>query len=196
VTCYTQPCKPCKLTYILHYLPQGDESSPRGRWGICAPALPEVLTLMYYNKTAFSPPGCKIIAHEKPVKRRTWAPHGQHVYSLGPAMHHYRCQNVYILATASERIVDTLEFSPHNYQMPQMCCTDRFLMVAKDIRMLYKTLTRKCHSLTSGMTPSRHLLSWLIFSNSNYGKLNLPPFQLRLPRSTYAHASPNHPIQS
>jgi hypothetical protein len=22
----------------------GDESSPRGRWGICAPALPEVLT--------------------------------------------------------------------------------------------------------------------------------------------------------
>jgi hypothetical protein len=44
VTCYTQPCKPCEVTYILHYLPQGDESSPRGSWGICAPALPEVLT--------------------------------------------------------------------------------------------------------------------------------------------------------
>jgi hypothetical protein len=28
----------------MHYLPLGDESSPRGRWGICAPALPEVLT--------------------------------------------------------------------------------------------------------------------------------------------------------
>jgi hypothetical protein len=28
----------------MHYLPQGDASSPRGRWGICAPALPEVLT--------------------------------------------------------------------------------------------------------------------------------------------------------
>jgi hypothetical protein len=64
--------------------------------------------LMDYNKTAFAPPGCKIIAHEKPGKRRTWAPHGQHGYSLGPAMHHYRCQNVYISATASERIVDTL----------------------------------------------------------------------------------------
>jgi hypothetical protein len=45
VTCYTQPCKPCKVTCILHYLPQGGgESSPRGVWGICAPALPEVLT--------------------------------------------------------------------------------------------------------------------------------------------------------
>jgi hypothetical protein len=28
----------------MHYLPRGDESSPRGRWGICVPALPEVLT--------------------------------------------------------------------------------------------------------------------------------------------------------
>jgi hypothetical protein len=30
--------------------------------------------------------------------------------SPGPAMHHYRCQNVYITSTASERIVDTLDF--------------------------------------------------------------------------------------
>jgi hypothetical protein len=85
------------------------------------------------NKTAFAPPGCKIIAHEKPGKRRTWAPHGKHGYSLGPAMHHYRCQNVYISATASERIVDTPKFFPHNYQMPQLSSTDRLLMAAKDM---------------------------------------------------------------
>jgi hypothetical protein len=48
-------------------------------------------------------------------------------------MHHYRCQNVYILPKASERIVDTIEFFPHNYQMPQLSSTDRFLMAAKDI---------------------------------------------------------------
>jgi hypothetical protein len=47
VTCYTQPRKPCKCTYILDYLPQGDESSPRGGWGIGASALPEVLTFFY-----------------------------------------------------------------------------------------------------------------------------------------------------
>jgi hypothetical protein len=64
------------------------------------------------NKTAFAPPGCNIIAHEKPGKRCTLAPHGQHGYSLGPAMHHCRCQNVYISAMASERIVDTPNFSP------------------------------------------------------------------------------------
>jgi hypothetical protein len=47
--------------------------------------------LVDYNKTDFAPPGCKIIAHEKPGTRRTRAPHGQHGYSLGTAMHHYRC---------------------------------------------------------------------------------------------------------
>jgi hypothetical protein len=89
--------------------------------------------LVYYNKTAFAPPGCKIIAHEKPGKPRTWAPHGQHGYSIGPAMHHYRCQNVYISTTASECIVDTLELFPHNYRMPQLSSTDRLLMAAKDM---------------------------------------------------------------
>jgi hypothetical protein len=46
-------------------------------------------------------------------------------------MHHYRCQNIYISTTASERIVDTLEFFPHSYQMPQFSSTDRLLIAAK-----------------------------------------------------------------
>jgi hypothetical protein len=90
--------------------------------------------LVDYNKTAFTPPGCKIIAHERPGKLRTWAPHGQHGYYLGPAMHHYQCQNVSILTTTSERIVDTLKFFPHNYQIPQLSSTDRLIMSAKDMR--------------------------------------------------------------
>jgi hypothetical protein len=48
-------------------------------------------------------------------------------------MHHYRCQNVYISTTASERIVDTLELFPHKYQMPQLSSTDRLLMASKDM---------------------------------------------------------------
>jgi hypothetical protein len=89
--------------------------------------------LVDYNKTDVAPPGCKIIAPEKPGKRRAWAPHGQNGESLGPAMHHYQCQNVYISTKASDRIVDTLELFPHNYQMPQLSSTDRLLMAAKDM---------------------------------------------------------------
>jgi hypothetical protein len=83
-----------------------------------------------YNKTVFAPPGCNIIAHEKPSQRRTWAPLSQPGYSLGPAMHHYICQNLYITSTASERIVDTLEFSPHNSPIPQLSSADRIIIAA------------------------------------------------------------------
>jgi hypothetical protein len=48
-------------------------------------------------------------------------------------MHHYRCQNVYILTTASEGIVDTLKLCPLKYQMPQFSSTDRLLMAATDM---------------------------------------------------------------
>jgi hypothetical protein len=34
---------------------------------------------------------------------------------------------------ASERIVDTLEFFPHNYQIPQLSSTDQLLIAAKDM---------------------------------------------------------------
>jgi hypothetical protein len=87
--------------------------------------------LIDYDKTVFGPPGCKIIAHEKPAQRRTRALHGQPGWSIGPTMHHYRCKNVYITATASERIVDTLDFFPHNSPMPQMSSTGRILMAAQ-----------------------------------------------------------------
>jgi hypothetical protein len=40
---------------------------------------------------------------------------------------------IYITATASERIVDTLEFYPHNSPMPQMFSTDRLLMASQDM---------------------------------------------------------------
>jgi hypothetical protein len=89
------------------------------------PAAAHYHGLIDYNKTAFAPPGCKIIAHEKPAS--------QNGYYLGPAMHHYRCQNVYISATASERIVDTLEFFPHNSPMPQLSSTDILIMAANDM---------------------------------------------------------------
>jgi hypothetical protein len=47
-------------------------------------------------------------------------------------MHHYGCQNVYITTTASERIVNTLEFFAHNSPMPQTSSTDRLLMAVQD----------------------------------------------------------------
>jgi hypothetical protein len=43
-----------------------------------------------YNRAPMAPPGTRIIAHETPNHRRTWAPHGQYGCYIGPALEHYR----------------------------------------------------------------------------------------------------------
>jgi hypothetical protein len=63
--------------------------------------------LVDYNKTAFAPPGAWIF---------TWSRHAP--LPVSKCIH---------LDNGSERIVDTLEFFPHNYQMTQLSFTDRLL---------------------------------------------------------------------
>jgi hypothetical protein len=38
-----------------------------------------------------APPGTRIIAHETPNRRRTWAPHGQDGWYISPASEHSGC---------------------------------------------------------------------------------------------------------
>jgi hypothetical protein len=71
-----------------------------------------------FNSTPLAPPGTRIIAHETPGRRRTWAPHGQDGWYIGPALGHYRCYTVYITKTRSSRIVETVEFFPHKFKLP------------------------------------------------------------------------------
>jgi hypothetical protein len=67
-----------------------------------------------FNRAPMAPPGTRIIAHETPNRRRTWAPHGQDGWYIGPALEHYRCYTVYITKTRRERIVETVDFFPRN----------------------------------------------------------------------------------
>jgi hypothetical protein len=70
-----------------------------------------------FNRAPMAPPGTRIIAHETPNRRRTWAPHGQDGWYIGPALEHYRCYTVYVTKTRGERVVETVDFSPRN-----SCC--------------------------------------------------------------------------
>jgi hypothetical protein len=64
-----------------------------------------------FNRAPIAPPGTIIIAHEKQNRRRTWAPHGQDGWYIGPSLQHYQCYTVYINKTRGERNVETVEFS-------------------------------------------------------------------------------------
>jgi hypothetical protein len=66
----------------------------------------------YFNRAPMTPPGTRVIAHETPNRRRTWAKHGQDGWYIGPALEYCRCYTVYITKTRGERIVETVEFPP------------------------------------------------------------------------------------
>ena len=44
-----------------------------------------------FNCTPLAPPGTRVIVHEKPTQRCTWAPHGIDGWYIGPALDQYQC---------------------------------------------------------------------------------------------------------
>jgi hypothetical protein len=67
-----------------------------------------------FNRAPMAPPGTRIMAHGTPNRRRTWAPHGQDGWYIGPALEHYQCYTVYVTKTRGERVVETVDFSATN----------------------------------------------------------------------------------
>ena len=61
-----------------------------------------------YKTTPLFPPRTKVIVHEKPTVRGTWALHGVRGWYLGPSMDHYMCHHVYITKTRGERDSDCI----------------------------------------------------------------------------------------
>jgi hypothetical protein len=71
-----------------------------------------------FNRAPMALPGTRIIAHETPNRRSTWAPHGLDVWYLGPALEHYRCYTVYITKTRGKRMVETVDFFQEKFILP------------------------------------------------------------------------------
>jgi hypothetical protein len=49
-----------------------------------------------FNRTPIGPPGCRVLAHDKPVNRTKWSPHGLEGWYVGPALDSYRCYNIWV----------------------------------------------------------------------------------------------------
>jgi hypothetical protein len=86
-----------------------------------------------FNRAPIAPPGTRIIAHETPSRRRTWAPHGQDGWYIGPDLEHYRCYTVYINKTRGDRIVETVDFFPEKFTLPFPSPQDLATQAAVDL---------------------------------------------------------------
>jgi len=66
-----------------------------------------------FEHNPIAPPGIKVLVHEKPNQRSSWAPHGVEGWYVGPAMQHHRCYDVLVKVTRRVRTTDTLSWHPH-----------------------------------------------------------------------------------
>ena len=75
----------------------------------------------------------RVIIHEKPTNRQTWAPHGTDGWYVGPALHHYQCYRVWVPHTHAKRIVDTISFFPKTVPMPDHTHKDAVIQAAREL---------------------------------------------------------------
>ena len=90
-----------------------------------------------------APAGAKVVMHDKPDTRATWAPHGTHGYYLGPAQAHYRFYRVWATATKSIRITDTIAWFLQGLQIPGPSAHDLLRAAITDltqaVRLFYES---------------------------------------------------------
>jgi hypothetical protein len=88
-----------------------------------------------FNRAPMAPPGTRIIAHETPSRRKTWAPHGLDGWYIGPPLEHYQCYTVYITKTKTRgnRIVETVDFFPKQFTLPFPSSQDMATQAAADL---------------------------------------------------------------
>ena len=63
------------------------------------------------NITSMAPPQTKVIVYNKPNKCAAWSNHGVAGWYIGPELEHYRCYQIFLNDTRSERIANIADFS-------------------------------------------------------------------------------------
>ena len=77
-----------------------------------------------FNRTPLAALGTRVLLHETPNNRRTWAAHAVDGWYVGHAPEHYRCYKIYVPKTRAVRIGGTVEFFPTHQTMPQTSSVD------------------------------------------------------------------------
>lgn len=111
-----------------------------------------------FRANPIGPAGSKILIHDKPGSRGSWAPHGVPGFYLGPALKHYRCYTVWSTSTNAVRITDTLAWFLDNLQLPSPSIHDLLLAAIHDLTTALNTVTRahptSIHQRQLSETPS------------------------------------------
>ena len=77
-----------------------------------------------YSATSLGPIGCKIIIHNTLNKRKSWYQRVREGFSVGPALHHYRCIKAIDSKTKALIITYTAEYLHKDLTQPHITAED------------------------------------------------------------------------
>ena len=72
-----------------------------------------------FNRTPLAVPGTRVIIHETPAQRRTFALHGLDGFYVGPSLEHYRCHKILVSSTQATRDCVSVEWFPSLSRSPK-----------------------------------------------------------------------------
>ena len=87
-----------------------------------------------YNRMPLAPMGCAVQVHVSPNRRLTWAEHALDGWYLKTSDEHYRCHNVFIKKSRSERISDTVFFQHRYITNPTVTHEDKVVKALGDVK--------------------------------------------------------------
>ena len=87
-----------------------------------------------YMATPLAPAGCKVLVHDRPKNRGSWADKGTEGFFITQAPDHYRNFTCYMPITNSIRISNTVEFFPQNCTLPALEPLDTVAHILSELR--------------------------------------------------------------
>ena len=75
----------------------------------------------------------QVCVHDQPAVNGSWDDKDTEGFYVGPAPNHYRNYTCYMPITRAFRTFDTVEFFPHDCEMPKTSSTDRLAMIFTDL---------------------------------------------------------------
>ena len=129
-----------------------------------------------FNRNPIAPPGMLCLAHEQSSNRKTWAPHAQDGWCVGPAMESHQCHRVYIPKTRGTRIVDTVTWLPHKFTLPVATTMDLINASLQDLAQALKRHKNEesLPSMPSAQVQASHNLAEVLSNNDKQATPNSP----------------------
>ena len=91
-----------------------------------------------FNKYPITPPGTRMIVHDKPENQTSWRHHGTQGWYIGQTLDNYRCMQCYMPTTGILRITDTLKYIPKAFDLPKTTIEDYLQQAIGDIIEIMK----------------------------------------------------------